>query len=111
MVAIAILGVSVVAIFQLFSINLRSTKKAENNTKALFYARSMLDEAYSIPDPTDSGSSIEFEEDFKGSREATLKASSENENVKLYEITVTITWPPSGNLTIKGLRTVYENNQ
>jgi len=111
MVAIAILGVAVVAIFQLFSISLRSTKKAENYTKALFYARSMLDEAYSIPDPSDSDSSIEFKEDFKGSREATLKSSSENENVKLYEITVTITWPPSGNLTIKGLRTVYENNQ
>jgi Tfp pilus assembly protein PilV len=49
MVALAILGVAIVAVFQLFSLSLRSTRKAEDYTKALFYARSLPDESYSLP--------------------------------------------------------------
>lgn len=110
MIALAILGVAIVALFQLFSITLRSTKKAENYTKALFYARSLLDEAYSIPDPTDIPDTIRFEEDFRGNREIAEK-SSDDDKAKLYEITVTVTWPPSGSLKITGLRTVYETKE
>lgn len=108
MVALAILGVAVVAIFQLFSITLRSTKQAEDYTKALFYARSMLDEAYAVPDPRKESGALDFEGGFEGARQVALKSSSEDGSVKLYEITVTVTWPPKGNLKISGLRTVYE---
>ncbi|MEW6109091.1 MAG: hypothetical protein AB1632_08035 [Nitrospirota bacterium] len=111
MVALAILGVAVVAIFQLFSASLRSAKKADDYSKALFYARAMLDEAYSVPDPSESSTSLKFEGNFEGSREINLQSSSDDGNVKLYEIIVTVTWPPSGNLQIKGLRTVYESEQ
>lgn len=110
MVALAILGVAIVAVFQLFSISLRSTRKAEDYTKALFYARSLLDEAYSLHDLSrDPGKgSIEFTDGFEGARSVVMKASSEDERVKLYEITVTVTWPPKGSLTLSGFRTVYE---
>lgn len=108
MVALAILGMALVAIFQLFSISLRSTKKAEDYTKALFYARSMIDETYILADPAESAGSLTFKEDFKGARDVTLVAADEDEKSKLYEITVTVTWPPSGSLTLKTLRTVYE---
>jgi Tfp pilus assembly protein PilV len=108
MVAIAILGVAIVAIFQLFSITLRSTQRADDYTKALFYARSMLDEAYSVPDPTESSDTLEFQGNFEASKDINLKSSSEDEKLKLYEIIVTVNWPPSGSLKIKGLRAVYE---
>ncbi len=110
MVALAILGVAIVAVFQLFSLSLRSTRKAEDYTKALFYARSLLDESYSLPDLSrDPGKSvIEFKDGFEGTRQIGVKSSSEDEHTKLYEITVTVTWPPKGSLTISGLRTVYE---
>ncbi len=110
MVALAILGVAIVAVFQLFSLSLRSTRKAEDYTKALFYARSLLDESYSLPDMSrDPGKSkIEFSDGFEGTRRIAVKSSSEDEHTKLYEITVTVTWPPKGSLTISGLRTVYE---
>lgn len=107
MVALAILGMALVAIFQLFSISLRSTKKAEDYTKALFYARSMVDETYSLVDPAEASGSLDFREDFKGTRTVTLMAADEEEKSKLYEITVTVTWPPSGSLTLRSLRTVY----
>lgn len=109
MVALAILGVSIVAIFQLFSMTLRSTGKAENYTKALIHARSVMDELYSTPDPEEAAGVVDLHDEFRGNREISVKTLSEDESVKLYEMVVTITWPPSGSLKIKGLRTVYES--
>ncbi|MDA8432157.1 MAG: hypothetical protein M0Z60_04235 [Nitrospiraceae bacterium] len=110
MVALAILGVAVVALFQLFSIGLRSTRNAEDYTKAIFYARSLLDEAYSLPDPSrDPGQSrVTFRDGFEGKREIEVMSASEDGHTKVCKITVTVTWPPKGSLTIGGLRTVYE---
>jgi general secretion pathway protein I len=108
MVAFAILSVAIVTIFQLYSTALRTTKKAADHTNAIFYARSMLDEAYSVTDPTELSSLLEFEEDFEGKREINIVSESEDSTTKLYEVTVTVTWPPAGSLVIKGLRTVYE---
>jgi len=107
MVALAILGIAVVAIFQLFSINLRTTQKADDYTKAIFYARSMLDEAYSLVDPSEASASEEYEKKYKVTREVSVKSESEKGDVRVYEITVTVTWPPSGSFRIKGLRTVH----
>jgi type II secretion system protein I len=107
MVALAILGLAVVAIFQLYSINLRTTQKAEDYSKAIFYARSMMDEAYSFVDPSDAADVEEYEKKYKVTREVSLHAESENGKVKLYDIIVTVSWPPSGNFRIKGLRAVY----
>jgi general secretion pathway protein I len=108
MVAFAILSVAIVTIFQLFATALRTTKKAADYTNAVFYARSMLDEAYSVTDPTELSSIFEFEEGFEGKREVSLVSESEDNGTKLYEVTVTVTWPTAGSLVIKGLRTVYE---
>jgi Tfp pilus assembly protein PilV len=107
MVAMAIMAVAVVAIFQLYSRALRSTKKAEDVTKAIFYARSMLDEGYSLADLSDASGSKEFEKYYTVSRQVAVKSESEDKKSKLYEIVVTVTWPPSGKLSIKGLRSVY----
>lgn len=108
MVALAIMTVAVVAVFQLYSRALRATKKAEDVTKAVFYARSMLDEAYSMADLSDASDSKEFEKYYKVRREIAIKSASEDSKAKLYEITVTVNWPPSGTLKLKGLRSVYE---
>ena len=108
MVALAILGVSVVAVFQLFSATLRISKKAENHTKAVIYGKSLMDGLYSVKDPKLETGPVTLEDGFTGSREVSVKYSSEDERVKLYEMVVTITWPPSGSFKIKGLRTVYE---
>ncbi|MEW6214316.1 MAG: prepilin-type N-terminal cleavage/methylation domain-containing protein [Nitrospirota bacterium] len=109
MVAMAILGIAIVAIFQLFSITLRSTKKAEDYTKALFYARALLDESYATQEVSEGTDTVEFEDGFSGIRTMSLNTSTEN--TRLYEISVKVTWLPSGSLEIKGLRAipVYES--
>ncbi|MBI5101496.1 MAG: hypothetical protein HZB33_06650 [Nitrospirae bacterium] len=107
-IALAILGVSIVSVFQLFSMTLRSTKKAEDYTMALIYVRSLLDEAYTVRDPSEQSSELTFREGYRGKRTASVKSSSEDGSVKLYEITASVSWPPSGSITVKGLRTIYE---
>ncbi len=111
MIALAILGTAVVAIFQLFSLNLRSTQRAEDYTKAIFYARSMLDEAYIFVDPSDESASEEYEDKYSVKRDVSLKSESDDGKTKVYDITVTVNWPPSGEFILKGLRTVYESQE
>jgi type II secretion system protein I len=108
MVALAIMSVAIVAVFQLYSRALRSTKKAEDYTKALFYARTMLDEAYSFPDPSSAFDSKEYEHYYRVRRDVTVVSESEDGKAKLYEFRVTVSWLPSGELVLKGLRSVYE---
>jgi len=111
MVALAILGIALVAIFQLFSLNLRSTQKAEDYSKAIFYARSMLDEAYIFVDPADASDSKEYENKYGVTRKVSLKSESEDGDIKVYDITVEVVWPPSGNFRISALRAVYAKKE
>lgn len=111
MIALAILGMALVAIFQLFSMSLRSTKKAEDYTKAIFYARSMMDEAFIFVDPSGESASEEYEDRYAVKRDVSVKSESDDGKVKLYEITVTVTWPPSGSFSMKELRSVYESKE
>ena len=111
MVALAIMSISLVAIFQLYSIALRSIKKADDYTNAVLYARSMMDEAYALADLAEAATSKEMGKAYKVIREVVLQSSSEDGKTKLYQITVTVTWPPSGSLKIKGLRSMYETQE
>ena len=106
MVALAIMSVSLVAVFQLYSLGLRFTKKADDYTNAVLYAGSMMDEAYALPDLAGASGSKELK-GYTATREVTLKATSEDGKTKLYEISVTISWPPSGSLKIRGLRSIH----
>lgn len=108
MIALAILGIAVVAVFQLFSINLRTTRKAEDYTKAIFYARSLMDEAHIFADPSDESSSEEYEGRYAARRNVSLRSESEDGNIKIYEIAVSVAWPPSGSFSMTELRTVYD---
>lgn len=108
LIALAILGVSVVSVFQLFSITLRSTKKAEDYTRALLYAQSLLDEAFSTANPLEDPVTVSFGGEYRGSRTVVLKGESDDGSLKMYEITASVSWPPSGNLKIKALRTVND---
>jgi len=108
MIALAILGIAVVAVFQLFSINLRTTRKAEDYTKAIFYARSLMDEAQSFADPSDKSASEEYEGRYAARRDVALRSESEDGRIKVYEIAVSVAWPPSGKFSMTELRTVYD---
>ena len=105
-VALAILGVAIAALMQLFSGSLSTIKKAENHSKATIYARGLLDEAYSRSRPEDIPKTYEFQEGF--SAEVDLAPLSMEEDATLYAITVTVRWPPSGMLELTGKRVFHE---
>ncbi len=107
MVALAIMSVSVVAVFQLYSLGLRSVQKADDYTHALLHAQAMLDEAYALPDPSDASDTREEEKRYKMARDVVVVSESEDRKTKLYRITVTAAWPPAGKLSLTGLRSVY----
>lgn len=111
MIALAVLGIAVVSVFQLFSISLRTTKKAEDYTKAIFYARSLFDEAYSFASPDDIAGVFTLEEGYTGRRESAVKSSDKDDKVRLYEITVTVSMPSGGSFTLKGLRTIHDEKK
>ena len=111
MVALAIIGIALVAIFQLYSLNLRTTKKAEDYTKAIFYARSMMDEAFIFVDPSGESTSKDYEDRYAVKRDVSVKSESDDGKVKVYEIAVTVTWPPSGSFGMKELRSVYVSKE
>jgi Tfp pilus assembly protein PilV len=103
MVALSILGIAVVALFQLFSLNLRSVKKSEDYSRALIHARSIMEQTYAMQKPPEISETFDFGDGFKGKRTVSLKSSDE-EKAKIYEINVTVSWPPKGILTLNGLK-------
>jgi prepilin-type N-terminal cleavage/methylation domain-containing protein len=121
-VALAILGIALVSLVELFSVSLRSTKKSADYTTALIYARSIMEEAYAAPSPEDMGGTFDLGEGYSGERavrEVELPWSGEEGGgngggggeeppFKLFEITVTVTWPPGGQVVLTGRRAVYE---
>ncbi len=118
-IALAILGIALVSLVELFSVSLRSTKKSSDYTTALIYARSLMDEAYAAPSLDGMGDTFDLGGGYTGTRtisEAPLPwagaeeggGGREEQFFKLYEITVTVAWPPEGRVVLTGKRVVYE---
>ena len=111
MVALAIMSLAIVALFQLFSASLRTVRKAEDHTRALFYARALFEEAYSTGEIDAGSDREEYEDRYTVTRQVSRIESAEEELVKLYEIVVTVTWPPRGQVRLSGLRAINETQQ
>jgi len=117
LVALAIMGIAIVMLMQLFSNSLRQTKRSADYTLGLIHARSLMDEAYALPSLEDVEGTFDFGDGYTATREVTevpaaLGKKSEtpglgNESFKLYEITVTVKWPPSGSTVLTGTRVIY----
>ena len=111
LVALAILGIAIVSLMQLFSSSLRTTKKSGDYTIALIHARSLMDEAYATQSIDDIEGSFDFDDGYTATREVTEISTAEEDEektpFKLYEITVTVKWPPNGMTVLKGRRVVY----
>jgi type II secretory pathway pseudopilin PulG len=109
-VALAILGITVVTIFQFFSTGLRGVRKAEKYTQALIIAESLIEEAYSIEDPEDTETELEFD-GFTATREIEKILSDEENRYSVYQISVRVSWEPSGSLTLRTTRTISETKK
>jgi hypothetical protein len=71
----------------------------------------MLDEAYMLPDPSVAFDAKQHDKYFNTKREVKVVSASDDGNAKLYEFRVTVSWPPSSQLVLTGLRSVYEHKK
>ncbi len=103
-VAIALLGLGIVAIMQLFSTGLDSARKTDEYTRALIHARSLMDDAMTMDDLARISDSGDFNDGFSYQRSAKLKESREKTDV--YEVDVEVFWGNGGVVRLKSLKTV-----
>jgi len=108
-IALAILGIALSALIELGSISLRSTKRAEDYSLALLYARSSMEEAY-ITNTPQVGSETKRIGIFTIKRDIEEGTTQEEalDMIKAYLITITVEWPPTNRYTIRGTRIIRE---
>lgn len=93
LVALVILGVGIAALIELYSYTLRSTKHYEDVSRAVIYARAVLDEAYAQPEPPETGQEMS-PDGLVAARDVTVVETGEG--FKVYSITVRVSGPERG---------------
>jgi general secretion pathway protein I len=113
LVAVALLGIAITVVLQLFSANLRALSVSEDYVSAAIKADSKMREIVEDSDLTEKSWS-EVTDDgyrFDASITETLKERTENLQVRLLEISLTMQWMEGSkakSLTLKTLRTVVK---
>jgi hypothetical protein len=94
---------------QLFSGTLRATKQSADYTKALIYARGLMEEAYATGRIMDIEKTTDMEDGYSGN--VTLTSLESTDGTTHYEITVIVRWPPSGSVELRGRRTISDDEK
>ncbi len=117
-IALAILGIGVVTVLELFSAGLRMETRAGARARAVLYARGLLDQTMVLPELRVGSDRGRFDETFhwevvvREAPEYTDQKAKHDLDVKsdltMYEIAVSVLWPQSANregvYTIRTLR-------
>jgi type II secretion system protein I len=109
-VALAILSIAIVSIMELMGSSLRTVSHAENYSRALLYGRAMMEEAYATSDIEELEGTYDYEKGFAANLTASI-LEGEEEELPMYEFTVTVNWPPSGKLTLRGMKVIYDTDE
>lgn len=117
MVSMAILGIALTCILQLFSGGLDSVKRSGDYTKALLYAKEKMDEVISSNYLTEGEESGESDDkNYKWHMEimpAEFQQEEEYKNLtlKIYELTLRVSWVGTGkerNVELNTLKSMTE---
>lgn len=95
LVAVSVLAISLVVIFQLFSGGLKSRKLSEHYARGVFHAREKMAEVLLVPDLSEGETQGEFEDAYEWQAVITRVVSGDDEeNLPVYQlnINVRITW-------------------
>ena len=116
-IAMAIVGIGVVTVLQIFNAALRTERGAGIRTRAAVRARDILERTMTMPEPQPMQDSGDFGDGYRwerrvreapefgsdGSRQLDVK-----EDITIYEIEVSVTWPQAadreGVYTVRTLR-------
>jgi general secretion pathway protein I len=116
-IALAILGIGVVTVLELFSAALRMEASAGVRARAVVYARALLDQTVAVPEIQAGVASGQYDDGYRWERrireapeftdqgERTFDVESD---LSMFEIEVSVLWPESGDregvYTIRTLR-------
>jgi general secretion pathway protein I len=95
LVAVSVLAISLVVIFQLFSGGLKSRKLSEYYTRGVFHAREKMAEILLTPDLSEGETQGEFEDAYEWQAVITRVTPEEDQEkvpVELLNIAIHITW-------------------
>ncbi len=96
LVAMSVLAISLVVIFQVFSGGLKSSTLSERYTRAIFYAREKMEEILLSDELTEAVTEGEFEDSFKWRAEVALVEPVKEDEPKLpfdiFNIKVEVWW-------------------
>lgn len=105
--ALAILAVALVAVMQLFSSSLESTRRSDVTTRSLMYARALLEEACAAPDPREMEDSLDLEGGMRAVV-SVLPAGDPDAKPERYTVTVELSAPSGETTTLSCLRVLHE---
>lgn len=104
MIAIAILGVALTVILQLFAQGLDSAKRSGEYSKAVLYAKEKMEELIAMDDLAEGEESGEFDDVYRWHREikpAELEDEEDQESyqplpMEIFELSVRVSWLSDG---------------
>ena len=116
-IAMAIVGVGVVTVLEIFNAALRTEHGAGVRSRAVMRARDLLERTMTMPDPIPLNESGDFGDGYRWERrvreakdliEGNTRDLDVKNDVTLYEIEVSVTWPQAadreGVYTVRTLR-------
>ena len=101
---LAVLGIGLTALMQLYSASLRTVKKAEDHTIATIQARSLLEEAIASPYPADMNGTFDLAGGLRATR--TVSTVFESEQTVEYEFKVRVEFGRGESMELTGNKTV-----
>ena len=105
-IAIAIMGISIVLIMQLFSGGLRLGKTSGDYTAAVIHAREKMEEMLIKPEAITG----EFDKNYKWQAEVSPYSTAENKDSKLLRISVKVSWQENKTLELVTLKAAPEES-
>jgi len=111
LVAVAILGIAFVTLFQGFSMGLGLASRAETRSWAVIYARSVMDDLLSQDPLEEGGDSGEIDDVFQYRTLVRRLEPLEGELAVSYEATVEVRWGTTGSVTLLSRKTLNEEEE
>ncbi len=116
-IAMAIVGVGVVTVLEIFNAALRAERGAGMRTRAAVRARDILERTITMPEPAPLQDSGDFADGYRWERrvreapefaDTSARQLDVKDDVTMYEIEVSVTWPQAadreGVFTVRTLR-------
>jgi len=106
-VAVAIVGIAFVTLFEIFGRGLNLASRADSHTSAVINARSVMDEMLAQPEPGSHKPDLPSGDGFRYSvNAARVDAGEEGGESEVYDVTVAAEWGKGGQVVLVSRKTV-----